>query len=385
VQQPLRREPPRRPPLLRVLPRRVRPVNKLSSGSAKVADPAFYTSRGPFSIAQIEKLTRMSFEPSAGLRDVSIHDVAPLDGAGPGQLSFCDRPKFATALNSTTASACFVLPALAGKVPAGVAGLVTPAPHLAFCAVASALYPDAGLFWDGQNPPLSAIDPSARLGVGAVCAPGVFLGPGVEIGDGTVVGPGCVIGRGVKIGRNCRIDAQVSIAYALIGDGVVIQSGARIGSDGFGFAPSPQGLTKVPQLGRVILQDRVEIGANATIDRGALADTVIGEGTKLDNMVHVGHNVRIGRYCVIAAQTGISGSSTIGDFVMMGGQTGVADHVSIGGKTQIAARGGVTRSLPGGQIYGGFPAKPVRDWRRETATLARLAKKRRDSGDDGTD
>lgn len=350
-----------------------------------MADPAFYTSRGPFSIEQIERLTRSTFGVAARERDMVVHDVAPLDSAGPGQLTYCDRPKFAGVLAVTRASACFVTPALAGKVPPGTAVLATQSPHLAFCAVASALYPSAGLVWDAHQPPSTMIDPSARLGAGAICAPGVFLGADVEIGDGTVIGPGTTIGRGVKIGRNCRIDANVTIAYALIGDGVVVQAGARIGSDGFGFAPSPQGLTKVPQLGRVIVQDRVEVGANATIDRGALADTVIGEGTKLDNLVHVGHNVRIGRYCVVAAQTGISGSSTVGDFVMMGGQTGVADHVSIGGKTQIAARGGVTRSLPGGQIYGGFPAKPVRDWRRETATLARLAKKRRDPGDDGTD
>jgi UDP-3-O-[3-hydroxymyristoyl] glucosamine N-acyltransferase len=249
--------------------------------------------------------------------------------------------------------------------------------------LAHALYPDAGLFWDRNAPPLGAIAPSARIGEGAVCGPGAVIGAGVEIGDGTVIGPGTVIGRGVKIGRNCRIDALVSIAYAYIGDQVIVQSGARIGTDGFGFVPGPAGLVKVPQLGRVILQDFVEIGANCAIDRGALADTVIGEGTKLDNAVHVAHNVRIGRHCVIAAQAGISGSSVIGDFVMTGGQVGVADHVVIGDKAQIAARGGVTRTLAGGQVYGGFPAKPIREWRRETATLSRMTKKRRDPSDDG--
>jgi UDP-3-O-[3-hydroxymyristoyl] glucosamine N-acyltransferase len=350
-----------------------------------VADPAFYTSRGPFSIEQIERLARFAFEGPAEARATLIHDVAPLEIAGPGQLTFCERPKFAALLKRTKASACFVSPGLAGSVPADTVALPVQAAQLAFCGVASALYPDAGLFWDRQNPPMQAVAPSARIGAGTVIGPGAFLGDNVEIGDGTVVGPGTIIGRGVKIGRNCRIDAAVSIAYALLGDNVVVQSGARIGCDGFGFVPSPQGLVKVPQLGRVILQDNVEIGANAAIDRGALADTVIGEGTKLDNMVHVGHNVRIGRHCVIAAQTGFSGSGVVGDFVMMGGQTGVADHVAIGDKSQIAARGGVTRTLPGGQVYGGFPAKPVREWRRETATLSRLAKKRYGHDDDGTD
>lgn len=350
-----------------------------------MADPLFYTSRGPFSIEQIEKLARSSFSAAASRNDVSIYDVAPLDCAGPRQLAYCDRPKFAAQLQKTQASACFVTPALVSSVPRGTLGLATPSPQLAFCAVAHALYPDAGLYWDRGSPPDTAIARTARIGSGTIIGPGVFIGENAEIGDGTVVGPGVSIGRGVKIGRNCRIDSQASIAFALIGDNVVIQAGARIGSDGFGFVPSPQGLVKVPQLGRAILQDGVEIGANASIDRGALSDTVIGEGTKLDNLVHVGHNVRIGRFCVIAAQSGISGSSVIGDFVMMGGQTGVADHVSVGDKSQIAARGGVTRTLPGGQVYGGFPAKPVREWRRESATLSRLAKKKHGRDDDGSD
>jgi UDP-3-O-[3-hydroxymyristoyl] glucosamine N-acyltransferase len=348
-----------------------------------VADPAFYTSRGPFSIRQIEGLARFAFSGASEIWDAVIHDVAPLDSAGPGQLTFCERPKFAALLQSSGATACFMPPSMVASAPAGVGALATSTPQLAFCAVAHALFPDAGLLWDRGVPPLSAIDPTARIGAGVVLGPGVFLGPHVEIGDDTVVGPGTVIGRGVKIGRGCRIDSHATIAYAYLGDGVVVMAGARIGNDGFGYIPSPQGLVKVPQLGRVIVQDRVEIGANCTIDRGAMADTVIGEGSKLDNMVHVGHNVRIGRFCVVAAQSGISGSSSIGDFVAMGGQSGIADHVSVGDKSQIAARGGVTRTLPGGQIYGGFPAKPVREWRRESATISRLAKRKREHDDDG--
>jgi UDP-3-O-[3-hydroxymyristoyl] glucosamine N-acyltransferase len=347
-----------------------------------VADPAFYTSRGPFSIEHIETLVRFTFCGDAKDRAHLIHDVAPLDSAGPGQLAFCDRPKFAAALRQTTASACFVTAAMAHDVPAGVLALVVASPHLAFCAIATALYPGAGMLWD-RAAAATLIDPSARLAANAVVGPGTYIGAEVEIGEGTVVGPLSVIGRGVKIGRDCRIDAQVTIGYALIGDRVTIQSGARIGCDGFGFAPSPNGLVKVPQLGRVIVQDDVEIGANASIDRGALTDTVIGEGSKLDNMVHIGHNVRVGRHCVIAAQTGFSGSSKVGDFVMMGGQVGVADHVSIGDKSQIAGRSGVTKALPGGQVYGGFPAKPIRTWRRETAVLARMAKKKSGLDDDG--
>lgn len=350
-----------------------------------MADPAFYVSRGPFSVDQIEKLARCAFDGIHEPRQIQIVDVAPLDNAGPGQLTYCDRPKFVPALKRSTASACFVTQALAREVPVGTMPLIVPSPHVAFCTIASALYPDSGLLWDRAAPAIGLIDPTAKIGANAVVGPGTFIGANVEIGDDTVVGPLSVIGRGVKIGRSCRIDAHVTIAYALVGDRVTIQAGARVGSDGFGFAPSPQGLVKVPHLGRVIIQDDVELGANVTVDRGALVDTVIGEGAKLDNMVHVAHNVRIGRHCVIAAQTGLSGSGQVGDFVMMGGQVGVADHVSIGEKSQIAARGGVTRSLPGGQVYGGFPAKPIRSWRRETATLSRLAKKKSGHDDDGAD
>jgi UDP-3-O-[3-hydroxymyristoyl] glucosamine N-acyltransferase len=350
-----------------------------------VADPAFYSSRGPFSIAQIEGLARCRFEGPDDARATLVHDVAALEAAGHGQLTYCDRPKFLRQLKTTQATACFLPQALAGEAPPHVLALISPAPHISFCAAAAAFYPDAGALWDAASPPLTAIAPSARLGVGAVVAPGCFIGAEVEIGAHSVIGPGTVIGRGVKIGTDCRIGAQTTIACALIGDRVSIMAGSRIGNDGFGFAPGPKGLVKVPQLGRAIIQDDVEIGANCTVDRGALTDTVIGEGTKLDNMVHVGHNVVIGRHCVIAAQSGISGSSRIGDFVMMGGQTGVADHVLIGDKSQIAGRGGVTRDLAGGQVYGGFPARPVRQWRREVAAVARLAKSKRGPEHDNAD
>jgi UDP-3-O-[3-hydroxymyristoyl] glucosamine N-acyltransferase len=186
-----------------------------------------------------------------------------------------------------------------------------------------------------------------------------------------------VIGRGTTVGRNCEIGSQVGLRFAHIGDDVVIQSGAQLGGSGFGFASGARGHSKIPQLGRVIVQDRVEIGANSTIDRGALADTVIGEGSKIDNLVQIGHNTAVGRHCVIVGQTGISGSVVLGDFVVIGGMVGIADHVVIGAGARVAARAGVTRDLEGGRDYGGFPAKPVAEWRREMATLARSARRTR--------
>ena len=350
-----------------------------------MADPRFYVSRGPFAIGEIARLAQARLPADIDGQYVLLDDVAALDRAAPGQLTFCERPKYGKLLAVTGASACFLTEAMAALAPKNVVALVTPTPQIAFCAAASAFYPDAGSVWDARTPSLSSIDPSAHIGADVVIAPGVFIAAGVEIGAGTIVGPGAVIGRGVQIGMNCRIGPQATISHALIGDRVSIFAGARIGCDGFGFAPGPRGLVKIPQLGRVILQDDVEIGANVTIDRGALGDTTLGEGTKLDNMVHIGHNVTVGRMCVIAAQTGISGSVTIGDFVMMGGQVGVADHVVIGDKTQLAGRAGVTRGLPGGQAYGGFPARPVRVWRREVAALARLADRRIGQDHDGAD
>jgi UDP-3-O-[3-hydroxymyristoyl] glucosamine N-acyltransferase len=235
-------------------------------------------------------------------------------------------------------------------------------------------YPECTLsVWSQQ----AAVDPSAKIGDAVSLAPGVVVGPRAEIGDGTRVGPNAVIGRGVAIGRNCEIGSNVTITHSYVGDEVLVLPGAQIGSPGFGFASGPSGHLKIPQLGRVIIQDRVEIGACSTIDRGALTDTVIGEGTKIDNLVQVGHGTRVGRHCVIVGQVGLSGSCEIGDFVVMGGQVGIADHAKIGTGARIAARSAMASGaeLPGGADYGGVPARPVREWIRELHAVSALARR----------
>jgi UDP-3-O-[3-hydroxymyristoyl] glucosamine N-acyltransferase len=236
-------------------------------------------------------------------------------------------------------------------------------------------YPESGLsVWDQKTP----IDPSAKIAAGVSLAPGVVIGPDCEIGERTRVGANTVIARGVMIGRDCEIGSNVTISHAYLGDGVVVFPGAQLGQPGFGFASAAAGHLKIPQLGRVIVQDKVEIGACTTIDRGALGDTVIGEGTKIDNLVQIGHNTRTGRHCVIVAQVGISGSCELGDFVVLGGQAGVADHARIGDGARIAAKSGVTPGeLPGGQDYGGVPARLMKNWRRELAAVALLARRRK--------
>jgi len=245
----------------------------------------------------------------------------------------------------------------------------------AFAAAAMLFYPESGLSTWHQK---TAIDPSARIGAGVSLAPGVVVGPNCEIGERTRVGANTVIARGVMIGRDCEIGSNVTISHAYLGDGVVVFPGAQLGQPGFGFASGAAGHLKIPQLGRVIVQDKVEIGACTTVDRGALGDTVIGEGTKIDNLVQIGHNTRTGRHCVIVAQVGISGSCELGDYVVLGGQAGVADHAHIGDGARVAARGGVPPGeLPGGKDYGGTPVRLMKDWRRELAAVALLAKRRK--------
>ena len=337
-----------------------------------MADPRFYDNRGPFKLADVCLHSGVTL-PDGVDGSAPIFDLATLEGAGVQHLAFCAGKGSLGALAQTKAGFCFIgKDARAAKAPPGTIGLPCGSAQQAFAAALNLFYPDNMLVaWSQQT----AVDPSAKIGDGVMLAPGVVIGPNAEIGDCTRIGPNAVIGRGVAIGRDCEIGSNVTIANSYIGDRVVILSGAQIGQPGFGFASGASGHTKIPQIGRVIVQDKVEIGAGTTIDRGAIGDTVIGEGTKIDNLVQIGHNTHIGRHCIIVSQVGISGSCEIGDFVVMGGQAGIADHAIIGDGTRLAARTGVMPGvLPPGQDYGGAPARPVKDWLRESIVLAKLAK-----------
>ena len=309
---------------------------------------------------------------------IAITAVGPLDTAGPGELSFLDNPKYAEQLATTRASAVFVHERYASRVPAGTIALVTPDPYRAFAKFVGALFPDAmrpaSVFGGNGVSPMSYVHPDAKLEAGVIADPGAVIGPRAAIGSGTIIGPHAVIGADVRIGRDCSIGASTTIQHSLLGDRVIVHPGTRIGQDGFGFAMGPQGHLKVPQIGRVIVQNDVEIGANTTIDRGANRDTVIGEGTKIDNLVQIGHNVVIGRHCVIVSQVGISGSTIVGDYAAMGGQAGVAGHLKIGMGAQLAAQSGLMNDVPAGEKWGGSPATPMRDWLRGVAVVQRFAK-----------
>lgn len=307
-----------------------------------------------------------------------IADVASLEGAGPEHLAFCATKAGLKALARSHAGYCLADSNLAAEAPDGMVLLPVASAQAAFARVAAMLYPDHGLpIWDQED----AVAPSAILGEGVRVAPGAVIGPGAEIGEGTRIGPHAVIGPGVAIGRNCEIGSNVTVTHAYLGDSVAVLPGAQIGQPGFGFVPGPSGHAKMPQLGRVIIQDRVEIGACTTIDRGALGDTVIGEGTKIDNLVQIAHNCRIGRNCIIVAQVGMSGSCELGDFVVIGGQAGLADHAKIGDGARLAARAAAAPGeLAGGQDYGGVPAVPAREWRRQVAAVAMLGRRKRNAG-----
>jgi UDP-3-O-[3-hydroxymyristoyl] glucosamine N-acyltransferase len=301
--------------------------------------------------------------------------VASLERARPDGVGFLIDRRRAADLESSSAGACFVTEALAAHVPTGCAVLITPLPQAAHAVAGDRLH-------RARSHPAGAapIHPEAELEDGVQLAHGVTIGPGAAIGQGSYISAGAVIGPGVAIGRDSYVGPNASIGFALIGDRVRIHAGAVIGEAGFGATVSERGVIDVPQLGRVILQDGVTIGANSCVDRGAFDDTVIGENTKIDNLVQIAHNVTIGRNCVFAAHCGVSGSVVIGDGCMFGGRAGIADHITIGDGARIAASAGVIKDIPAGESWGGTPARPMRQWLREVAWTAGMANRRPGKG-----
>ncbi|WAC58843.1 UDP-3-O-(3-hydroxymyristoyl)glucosamine N-acyltransferase [Brevundimonas sp. SL130] len=326
-------------------------------------DTRFFETLAPLSVADLA--AQIGGEVERG-GDRIIGSVAPLSSADGGAIAFLGDRKFAAALAATKAG-CVIVPAEAvASTPPEAAVIVSRTPQASW-AMASALLHRPVALDRAITASAAAEDDSV------VVEPGVVLGEGVRIGRGSRICANTVIGPGVQIGRDCVIGSNVTVGFTLIGDRVKLYAGARIGEAGFGATGTAAGAMDIPQLGRVILQDGVTVGANSCIDRGAYDDTVIGENTKIDNLVMVGHNCVIGRNNLMAGNTGISGSVTSGDNVIFGGKAGVGDHITIGEGARVAAGAGVLADIPAGETWSGYPARPIRQFLRETIWLAKQA------------
>jgi len=334
-----------------------------------MSDSRFFQADGPFSLGQIAAMVGAELLHPEREDDV-IRGVAELADAAEGELAvFCD-PRHAEAFASCHASVVVTSRKLSTYPHNGSALLLADDPRLPFAHIGRLFYPRAepkasihGRAFVAQT---ATIGPDTEIGCGAVIVEKARIGAACRIGANTVIGDGVTIGDGCRIGANC------SISHALIGAQANIADNVSIGGEGFGFVPGPNGPVRMAQLGRVILGDRVEIGSNSAIDRGTLGDTVIGDMSVIDNLVQIGHNVKLGKGCVIAGQAGVAGSTILGDFVMVGGAASISDHLTIGDGARIAGKSGVMRDVAAGETVAGYPAVPVRQWHKQTAALARL-------------
>jgi UDP-3-O-[3-hydroxymyristoyl] glucosamine N-acyltransferase len=341
-------------------------------GPRQMTSRPFFPQPPGLTVREIVALT--GAEPRDGAKlDGVINGIAALDRARATDLVFLDTSKYLDRLAGTRAGLCITTERFAQSAPASLTVLRSKEPFRDFVAVSRRLYPDSlrpRSLYDALAVGEGAIvHPSAEIEDGVTIDPGAVIGPRAAIGGGTVIGPNVVIGPDVQIGRDCSVGPGASIMHALIGDSVILHAGCRIGQDGFRYHMTPKGHVKVPQLGRVVIQDDVEIGANTTIDRGGSGDTIIGEGTKVDNLVQIGHNCVIGRHCIIVSECGLSGSVVLGDHVVLGGQVGIADHLTIGEGAIVGAKSGVVSNIPAGERWLGFPAMPGREFLRVTAAL----------------
>jgi UDP-3-O-[3-hydroxymyristoyl] glucosamine N-acyltransferase len=335
-----------------------------------MTDSRFYDRAGPFTLGEIAG--RIGADLAKGdPAELKLTDVASLESAEAGDISLFSDAKYANAFAVTKASVVITNDKLA-SLPHGVVVLVVPNPRLAFAQVGHIFYPAARL-----QPGMRAhqpIHPTATIGEGTEIGAGAEIGARAKIGAHVLIGNNVVIGRAVEIGDHCAIGPNCVITHAVIGKRVVMGPNNSVGNQGFSFVPSLEGLLRVPQLGRVIIEDDVEFGSNCTVDRGAIGDTHIERGVRFDSLIHIGHNVQIGHHSLLVAQVGIGGSTTVGPMVLIGGQVGISDHLTIGAGARLAARSGVTRDIGAGERVGGYPARPLKRWHRETALLPKMAR-----------
>lgn len=336
-------------------------------------DQRFFTNTGPITLSKLAELGQCTLSDDAD-GTIEIHGVAPIGQANDNDLTFLSNAKYINDLKNTKAKACIIHAKHLSKLPKTALALLSENPYASYAQIASALHTTNNN--DGKISQHATIDSTAIIGENCTIAPGVVIDKHCHIGDHTVIGANSVIGQGVKIGSHCKISANITITHSLIGDHVILHSGVRIGQDGFGFATHQGVHIKVPQLGRVIIHDHVEIGANSCIDRGTGPDTIIGQGCKIDNLVQIAHNVELGKGCIIVAHVGISGSTKLGNYVVLGGQVGVAGHLTIGDMVNVAAQSGVMKNIDAKDIVGGSPAVPIKQFHRQTIAVQKLIKRK---------
>lgn len=311
----------------------------------------------------------------AGDPSLRIEGLAPLESAGPAEIAFLANPKYAADLSGSRAGAVLVAPAARDAALARGAALVVPDPYVAFARLTQWWAARARPAAPAGVHPTAVVDPTARLGAGVSVGPGAVVEAEAVLGDGVAVGALAFVGRGSTVGAGSRLHARASVLHgSVLGERVVVGTGAVVGGDGFGFAPTCDGpYEKIEQLGRAVLEDDVDVGCNTTVDRGALGDTVIGRGTKIDNLVQIAHNVTIGEHTVIAGCTGIAGSTTIGARCRIGGGVGIAGHIRIADGTTLLGATQVTRTIAKPGVYGGpFPFDDNAAWEKNAATLRKL-------------
>ena len=335
-------------------------------------DTKFFNNKGPFTLAQIAEICEAELEDKSKA-DIRITDLATMFNAKEGEICFFFDKKKKAAGADIKATACVTTSELAQYVPENVIKLISDNPHLGFVKLNYAMY-EAPKPVSGISPKAS-VSPTAEIGKNCYIGDFAVIEDGVKLGDDCVVEAHVTIGRNCQIGSRCHIGAGAGISHCIMGDDCYIYGGARIGWDGFGFMTLQGQHKRIPQLGRVIIGNDVEIGANSCVDRGALDDTIIGDGCRIDDLVMVAHNVKLGRGCILVSQTGIAGSCTFGDYVVCGGQTGFADHLNIGSGVQVGAQSGIMRDIESGMVVMGTPAVPIKDFMRQVSYVQKLSKK----------
>lgn len=349
-------------------------MSDITASETRPGDSRFFQRSGPFGLEYLAEVSSSEIVPAASGKGLSaFRGVAPLHVAGPDEISFLDNRRYLPLLAETKAGAVILSPAFSDKLPSDTAGLACKAPYLAWARLASLFHPAPAS--TGLRHPTAWIAEDAEIGENVEIGPFAVISSRARIGRDSIVASHASIGQSVEIGERCRIGAHSAISHALIGDRVTLYPGVRIGQDGFGFAVGPEGFETVPQLGLVVLEDGVEVGANSTIDRGSMRDTLIGAGTRIDNLVQIGHNARLGRCCIVVSQAGISGSTELGDFVTIAAQAGLIGHIKIGSKARVGAQCGVMSDVDAGADVIGSPAMPFREFFRNVATLRKLSRK----------